>query len=146
MASTNNTTRRPQDTLVIDPVQMNIVNRVAEGTELAGEFRFNGGLLLQGALHGSGDIVGKLVIWHDAQLIGHFRIFGDLYVFGRLGARGDEVDESTHVECQGTAYMASTAVSTGTLTAVRLRMYDGAVLQGPFKTLRSERSVPVLGA
>ena len=33
---------------------------------------------------------------------------------------------------------------TGTLIAAKLRMYDGAVLQGPFRTLRHAQSLPVL--
>ena len=40
------------DSLVIDPVAMNIVNRVAEGTTLGGELQFKGGVLLQGTGQG----------------------------------------------------------------------------------------------
>ncbi|MBP6336817.1 MAG: polymer-forming cytoskeletal protein [Vitreoscilla sp.] len=132
------------DTLVIDPVKMNITNRVAEGTILAGKHRFEGGLLLQGTLDGSGEIAGRLVVWHSGQLRGRFRVLGDLYVLGQVGATTDNTDPDTLVECQGTAYVASTGISTGTILATRLRMYDGATLQGPFKTLRSDESLPVL--
>lgn len=138
---------RPQDTLVIDPVRLHIVNRIAADTLLAGDFHFKGGLLLQGSLHGQGEIAGRLVVWHGARLVGRFRVMGDLYVFGALGHPAeseDEVDDQTEIECQGTAYVASTAVSTGTLIAGKLRMYDGAILQGPFRTLRASRSLPVL--
>ena len=134
------------DTLVIDPVKMNIVNRIAEGSAVDGDLRFDGGLLLQGTLRGMGEITGRLVIWHTGQLQGRFKVLGDLYVLGHLGGVADDIDRDTLVECQGTAYVASTGVSTGTLLAARLRMYDGAVLQGPFKTLRPEQSVPVLQA
>jgi len=138
---------KSQDTLVIDPVKMNIVNRIAADTVLAGDFLFKGGLLLQGTLQGVGEIAGRLVVWHDARLIGRFRILGDLYLLGQLGEATeteDEVDEQTEIECQGTAYVASSGVSTGTLIAAKLRMYDGAVLQGPFRTLRNAQSLPVL--
>lgn len=134
------------DTLVIDPVRLGIVNRVAEGSVLDGVHRFQGGLLLQGALTGRGEIHGRTVVWHNAQLRGRFRILGDLYMFGQLGAHQDDVDADTLVECTGTVYIASTGVSTGTLLASRLRMYDGATLHGPFKTLRDEAALPVLGA
>ncbi|OYT89760.1 MAG: cell shape determination protein CcmA [Burkholderiales bacterium PBB6] len=134
------------DTLVIDPVKMNIVNRIAEGSAVDGDLRFDGGLLLQGTLRGMGEITGRLVIWHTGQLQGRFKVLGDLYVLGHLGGVADDIDRDTLIECQGTAYVASTGVSTGTLLAARLRMYDGAVLQGPFKTLRPEQSVPVLQA
>jgi cytoskeletal protein CcmA (bactofilin family) len=132
------------DTLVIDPVKMNITNRVAEGTALSGRQRFEGGLLLQGTLDGGGEIAGRLVVWHTGQLRGRFRVLGDLYVLGQVGATTDTADPDTLVECQGTAYVASTGISTGTIIATRLRMYDGATLQGPFKTLRSGESLPVL--
>jgi cytoskeletal protein CcmA (bactofilin family) len=133
------------DTLVIDPVKMNITNRVAEGTSIKGDLQFQGGLLLQGSLDGHGEIAGRLVVWHTGQLRGRFRVLGDLYVLGHLGGVTDNTDADTVVECQGTAYVASTGISTGTILAARLRMYDGATLQGPFKTLRSEESLPVLG-
>ncbi|MFZ5549934.1 MAG: polymer-forming cytoskeletal protein [Pseudomonadota bacterium] len=138
---------KTQDTLVIDPVKMNIVNRIAAGTVLGGDFHFKGGLLLQGTLQGLGEIAGRLVVWHDARLVGRFRVLGDLYLLGQLGdatESEDEVDEHTEIECQGTAYVASTGVSTGTLIAAKLRMYDGAILQGPFRTLRNAQSLPVL--
>jgi cytoskeletal protein CcmA (bactofilin family) len=135
---------RSQDTLVIDPVKMNIVNRISAGTVLGGDFQFKGGLLLQGELHGSGEVHGRLVVWHDARLTGRFKVMGDLYVLGALGAPVDDVDDHTLVECLGTAYVASTGVSTGHIVAVRLRMYDGAVLQGPFSTTRPEHAPPVL--
>ena len=138
---------KTQDTLVIDPVKMNIVNRIAADTVLAGDFLFKGGVLLQGTLQGVGEIAGRLVVWHDARLIGRFRILGDLYLLGQLGEATeteDDVDEGTEIECQGTAYVASSGVSTGTLIAAKLRMYDGAVLQGPFRTLRHGQSLPIL--
>ena len=133
-----------QDSLVIDPVQMNIVNRVAEGGVLDGQFDFDGGLLLQGTLRGRGRIAGRLIIWHTGQLQGQFEVLGDVYVLGHLGGTVDAVDATTTLDCQGTIYVASSGVCTGTLNAARLRMYDGAVLQGPFKTLRHGRSLPVL--
>ncbi|MFZ2988593.1 bactofilin family protein [Ideonella sp.] len=137
-----------QDTLIIDPVQMNIVNRVAEGCHLNGEFQFKGGLLLQGKLSGQGEIAGKLVIWNTGQLQGQFRVLGDLIVLGQLGAEaladGQLADAATRIECLGTVFVASTGVCTGSLSASRLRLYEGGVMHGPFRTLRHERSLPVL--
>ena len=69
-------TESNQDTLVIDPVRMNIVNRVAAGTQLSGHLQFKGGLLLQGALGGTGEVVGRLVVWHTGQIIGRYRVLG----------------------------------------------------------------------
>ena len=65
-------------------------------------------------------------------------------LFRSLGAEVEDSDPDTVVECQGTVYVASSGVSTGTLLAARLRMYDGATLQGPFRTLRGDGALPVL--
>jgi Polymer-forming cytoskeletal len=134
---------RPQDTLTIDPVAMNVTNRVAQGSALAGDLEFEGGLLVQGTLGGVVQVRGRLIVWEGALVRGRIVVLGDLYLFGQLGdPAGDALD--TQLECMGTAYVASTARSTGTLMAQRLRMYEGADLQGPFKTLRANRALPVL--
>jgi cytoskeletal protein CcmA (bactofilin family) len=132
-----------QDNLVIDPLGMNIVNRIAPESRVQGDFAFSGGLMVQGDLSGSGQILGRLVVWHGAQVRGHFRVVGDLYVFGRIGAAGADATK-TVIECMGTAYIASTASTTGTITAQRLRLYEGADLQGPFRTIKNIQSLPEL--
>ena len=135
---------KPKDTLVIDPVRMNIVNRIAHGSAIQGQIQYGGGLLLQGELGGQGEIGGRLVVWQGARLQGEFRVLGDLYVFGQIGASADAVDEHTRIECHGTVYLAAGAVCTGRLSATRLRMYDGASLHGPFTSLNPARVLPVL--
>ena len=132
-----------QDNLVIDPIGMNIVNRIAPDSTMQGDVSFSGGLMVQGNLAGAGLVMGRLVVWHGAQVQGHFRVMGDLYVFGRIGAV-DADAKQTVIECMGTAYIASTASTTGTITAQRLRLYEGADLQGPFKTIKNMRSLPEL--
>ena len=66
-----------------------------------------------------------------------------MYVFGQLGELG-AAPEDTMVECLGTLYVANTGVTTGMLTAHHLMLYEGADLQGPFTTLRKDKSLPVL--
>ncbi len=132
-----------QDNLVIDPLGMNIVNRIAPDSTMQGDVSFSGGLMVQGNLSGAGLVMGRLVVWHGAQVQGHFRVMGDLYVFGRIGAVDANANE-TVIECMGTAYIASTAATTGTITAQRLRLYEGADLQGPFKTIKNMQSLPEL--
>jgi cytoskeletal protein CcmA (bactofilin family) len=132
-----------QDNLIIDPLGMNIVNRIAPDSVMQGDVSFSGGLLVQGHLGGAGLVMGRLVVWHGAQVQGHFRVIGDLYVFGRIGAEGADATD-TVIECMGTAFIASTAATTGTITAQRLRLYEGADLQGPFKTVKNIQSLPEL--
>ncbi|KRB98874.1 cell shape determination protein CcmA [Hydrogenophaga sp. Root209] len=135
--------KTPQDTLTIDPVAMNVVNRVAAGGRLQGELEFNGGLLVQGEISGHIRVNGPLIIWTGGVVRGRIRVLGDLYLFGHLGAAGAGAVE-TSLECQGMAYVSKTGVSTGTLMARRLQLYDGANLQGPFKTLKLGDNLPVL--
>jgi cytoskeletal protein CcmA (bactofilin family) len=132
-----------QDSLLIDPLGMNIVNRIAPDSSMQGDVSFSGGLLVQGNLVGAGRVMGRLVVWHGAQVQGHFRVMGDLYVFGRIGDKDSDAS-STVIECMGTAYIAGTAATTGTITAQRLRLYEGADLQGPFKTIKNIQSLPEL--
>jgi cytoskeletal protein CcmA (bactofilin family) len=132
-----------QDVLTIDPIAMNVVNRISAGSLLSGEYAFKGGLLVQGEIHGELETRGRLIIWAGGQVSGRIKIFGDLYVFGQLGIPGLPED-TTVVECLGTAYIASTGISSGTLLAHRIRMYDGAQLQGPFKTLKEDTLLPRL--
>ena len=132
-----------QDTLTLDPIAMNVVNRVAAGGQLSGELQFEGGLLVQGEVSGNIRINGPLIIWTGGAVRGRVRVTGDLYLFGRLGAAGVDAHD-TSLECQGMAYVSKTGVSTGTLMARRLQLYEGADLQGPFKTLKLGDQLPVL--
>lgn len=131
------------DTLTIDPIAMNVTNRVASGSVVSGELAFEGGLLVQGELSGQVQTRGRLIVWAGGLVKGHVRVVGDLYLFGQIGEVGAAAD-ATVVECLGTAYIANTGVCTGTLMAQRLRLYEGADLQGPFKTLKAGVAPPVL--
>lgn len=123
----------------IDPLAMNLVNRLAFGTVARGAQAFQGGLLLQGQWLGNGLVRGNLVVWHDALLVGRFRVEGDLYVFGQLGSDGVEAQE-TIIECHGTTYMAQSARSSASILTVGLRLYDGADISGIIKTMKGPRS------
>ncbi|MGI9217178.1 MAG: bactofilin family protein [Hydrogenophaga sp.] len=135
--------KTPQDTLTLDPIAMNVVNRVAAGTVLDGDLQFDGGLLVQGEISGQVRVNGRLIVWTGGVVRGRIRVSGDLYLFGRLGAAGGNPHD-TSLECRGMAYVSKTGVSTGTLMARRLQLYEGADLQGPFKTLKLGDQLPVL--
>lgn len=132
-----------QDTLTIDPIAMQVVNRVAAGSRLDGQLDFQGGLLVQGEVRGQVRIDGRLIVWRGGTLRGRILVSGDCYLFGRLGA-ADGTPQDTELECRGTVYVAHSGVSTGTLLARRLQLYEGADLQGPFRTLKIEGTLPVL--
>jgi cytoskeletal protein CcmA (bactofilin family) len=125
----------PQDTLTIDPIAMNVVSRVAAGSVLSGDLTFEGGLLVQGEVSGHLRVNGRLIVWTGGVVRGQVKVNGDFYLFGRLGDPGADV-AATHLACDGMAFVSKTGVSTGTLEARRLQLYEGADLQGPFKTLK----------
>jgi hypothetical protein len=131
------------DVLTIDPVAMQVTNRVAAGTQSMGEHHFEGGVLVQGTLGGFVEVAGRLIVWRGGLVKGQVIVRGDLYLFGTLGEPGAAAQD-TVVECLGTAYLASTAVSNANLSAQRLRLYEGAELHGPFKTLKPGLAPPVL--
>lgn len=135
--------KAPEDVLTIDPVAMNVVNRVAPGTSVTGDVNFEGGVLVQGRLGGEVQVRGPVIVWNGAVLRGNVKVFGDLYVFGQLGELGAAA-EDTQVECIGTLYVASTGVSTATVTARHVMLYEGADLQGPFHMLRNKKPPPVV--
>ncbi|MEX1167493.1 MAG: polymer-forming cytoskeletal protein [Hydrogenophaga sp.] len=135
--------KTPQDTLTLDPIAMNVINRVAAGSQLQGEHYFEGGLLVQGEISGQLRVNGRLIIWTGGVVRGRIRVMGDLYLFGRLGDAGGG-PQDTSLECTGMAYVSKTGISTGTLMARRLQLYEGADLQGPFKTLKLVDNLPVL--
>jgi hypothetical protein len=135
--------KTPQDTLTLDPIAMNVVSRVAAGSHLKGDLYFEGGLLVQGEVSGTMRVNGRLIVWTGGVIRGRIRVTGDLYLFGQLGDAGAD-PQDTRLECTGMAYVSQTAVSTGTLMARRLQLYEGADLQGPFKTLKLGDNLPVL--
>lgn len=135
--------RTPQDTLTIDPIAMAVINRVAAGSVLSGDLEFEGGLLVQGAITGNIHVRGRLIIWTGGVVRGRVKVDGDFYLFGQLGASAGSPHD-TSLECQGMACVSKTGVSTGTLLARRLQLYEGASLQGPFKTLKLDGNLPVL--
>ncbi len=133
--------RTQQDTLTIDPIAMAVINRVAAGSVLTGDLEFAGGLLVQGTLDGNIRVRGRLIIWTGGVVRGRVQVDDDFYLFGQLGASGGSPHD-TSLECQGMAYVSKTGVSTGTLMARRLQLYEGASLQGPFKTLKLGANTP----
>ena len=132
-----------QDVLTLDPVALNVVNRVAPGCRLDGRLHFAGGLLVQGELAGDICVDGRLIIWAEAVVRGRLRVTGDVYVFGQLGDL-DALAAATTLESHGMVCVAQTGVSTAMLLARRLQLYEGADVKGPFKTLRAGEQLPVL--
>ena len=87
--------KTPQDTLTIDPIAMNVVNRVAAGSVLSGELTFEGGLLVQGEVSGHLRVNGRLIVWTGGVVRGRVEVSGDFYLFGQLGEPGADAQASS---------------------------------------------------
>lgn len=126
---------RKTDTVVIDPVKMNIVNRIAAGSRSQGQLWFSGGLLLQGHHVGDLDIRGgPLVVVEGASVTGKVIVHGDAYLFGCFGSAGEGSPE-TQVTVYGVMHLTSKSETNGHLRCEQLATYDGAKINGKVETL-----------
>lgn len=127
---------RNDATVVIDPVKMNIVNKVASGTKSAGSIECSGGMLLQGEHRGEMVVRnGPLILWPGSKLTGTTVVYGDAYVFGALG---ETEDLHACITVLGTLYLTSSAVAHGRMRYRRLATYDGAQIHGVLETIADQ--------
>jgi len=130
----NPTTPKRETSVIIDPVAMNIVNKIALGTKSAGTIACSGGLLLQGEHRGELTVKdGPLVIYEGAVLFGSVEVHDDIYVFGQVGEPGDKLTELTSF---GTVHLTSKAVVHGALRCVKLATYNGSQIHGSLETIQ----------
>jgi cytoskeletal protein CcmA (bactofilin family) len=137
--------KRNESSVVIDPARMNIVNKLAAGSQSSGSIDFAGGLLLQGVHRG--EIVvrdGPLVLWPGSKLEGRTTVYGDAYVFGTLGEPGDQ---TTSITVMGTLFLTASAVVYGKMQYCKLSTYDGAQIHGALETITENHTerVPIGG-
>ena len=123
------------DIFTFDPLKMNLLSKVAADCMLKGQFKFEGGVVVEGNIEGDLIINGDLVIWNGGQVKGRVDLTGSLYLFGRFGGPAESASASV-LKSKGTAYISHTGRSSGTLMAKNLHLYDGAELSGPFQTLK----------
>jgi cytoskeletal protein CcmA (bactofilin family) len=122
------------ETLVIDPVAMNIVNRVAAGSRCNGVNEYAGGLIVEGSI--VGDLVvadGPLVLMDGGSIQGNVRVKGDAYLFGRIQKRDD--DALSEVQVDGVVYLAESVVAQTNITAGAFKTFEGAQIEGRIKTI-----------
>lgn len=126
-----------ETSVVIDPVAMNITNKVAADTKSAGKLECRSGMLLEGEHNGDLVVHGTLVVAQGARLSGTSTVYGDVYVFGNLGETG-----AAHciLTVHGTLHLTKTAVAYGKMQCLRVATYDGAKVHGVFKTLDASPS------
>jgi cytoskeletal protein CcmA (bactofilin family) len=121
--------------IVFDPVAMNIVNRVAPGTVQTGACRWVGGLLVQGRIEGDLEVVGgPLVLMPEGEIAGNVRGDGEAYLFGKVLARSDA--ELSELDIAGTVFLAETLHAKANITAGAFKSWEGAQVEGRIKTMK----------
>lgn len=130
---------KPEETIVIDPVGMNIVNRIAPGTKFTGTLECSGGLIVQGNFQGSLVVVdGPLVLMQGGVMFGDFDCKQDAYLFGTIEAQSN--GEQSQLTVGGAAFLAETLEAKADITACVFKTYEGAQVDGRIRTVRKERS------
>ena len=124
-----------EESIIIDPVGMNIVNRIAPGTKATGTQACAGGLLVQGSFEGSLVVSeGPLVLMQDGVLCGDIVCHQDAYLFGTIAAKPDGTQSQLTVT--GTVFLAETLNAVADITAGVFKTYEGAQIDGRIKTVR----------
>lgn len=124
-----------KSSIIIDPVQMNITNRISEGSRSSGTIEFNGGLLIQGQQSGELTVHnGPLVVMAGGQVSGTVLVNGDAYIFGRVGS-SEMADRETVITVNGTLHLTSSCVVYGKIRYAKLAMYEGAQIRGSIESL-----------
>lgn len=129
-----------QDSIDIDPVGMNIVNRIAPGTKFKGTLECTGGLMVQGQFEGELNIVGgPLVLMQDGVITGDVKCDQDAYLFGRIAPK--ESSEHSELDAGGAVFMAETMDAKANITASAIKTFEGAQVDGRIRVMRRERHV-----
>lgn len=119
----------------IDPVKMNITNRIDKGSRAVGPVEMNSGFWLGGVFEGDLTVRnGPLVVQEGAILSsGKIVVEGDVYLFGQLG-KAEEGDRPTTLECTGELHFCETSLSYGKMRTQHPMVYSGAKIQGKLET------------
>jgi hypothetical protein len=130
---------KTEETIIIDPVGMNIVNRIAPGTKFTGVLECSGGLLVQGQFEGTLVVAdGPLVLMQEGVMSGDFDCKQDAYLFGTILAK--QGGEQSLLTAGGAAFMAETLEAKADITATAFKTYEGAQVDGRIRTVRKDRS------
>ena len=121
------------ESIVINPVAMNIVNRVAAGGHLSGNFHCKGGLLVEGTLEGEIEVLdGPLVLMPQGVLAGKITAKGEAYLFGTIRPRSDS--QPSELDVGGAAFLAETLRAHADISAAAIKSYVGAQVEGRIRT------------
>jgi len=123
--------KRPTS-VVIDPVAMGIVNKIAAGSKFSGTNSVTGGILIQGACEGRLIVDGPLVLMEGGSLTGEIEVHGDAYIFGQVGTSGDT---ATTLTCHGELHLTSKCVAYGRMRYANVTLYKGGQINSVMQSL-----------
>ena len=123
-------------TIQIDPVTANVVNRVAEGTRVSGEYHSDGGVLVQGHIEGAPVTVknGPLIVLDGASVSGQVIVHGDAYIFGAAGSARFPAG-GLEMVVHGVLHVAATGETFGSVSCRQLETYAGCRLNSAIATI-----------
>jgi cytoskeletal protein CcmA (bactofilin family) len=124
-----------EESIIIDPVAMNIVNRIAPGSTFRGVLECNGGLMIQGTLEGDAKVFGgPVVLMQEGVIKGDVQCTGDLFLFGKVVVK--ETGEFSELSANGAAFLAETMDAHANITSSAIKTYEGAQIHGRISTRR----------
>ncbi|MDP3827498.1 MAG: polymer-forming cytoskeletal protein, partial [Polaromonas sp.] len=95
------------ETIIIDPVGMNIINRLAPGSKFIGQLESEGGLLIEGTIVGNVLVSGgPLVLMEHGSITGDVTCEDDAYLFGKIHPA--EGKDHSELIAGGAVFMAQT--------------------------------------
>jgi cytoskeletal protein CcmA (bactofilin family) len=128
--------QKGQQTIVIDPVAMNIVNRIAANSNAIGSLEFSGGVIIEGYFTGTLIVNdGPLVLMQGGIISGDIHCQQDAYLFGAIASKED--GEQSILEAGGVVYMAETLEARADITAAVVKTFEGAQVDGRIRTVRN---------
>ncbi len=129
------TEKADTESIVIDPVAMNIVNRVAPGCRHSGVFYCEGGLMVEGTIEGDIQVIGgPLVLMPEGVIAGKITGDAEAYLFGTIRARSDT--ELSELDIGGAVFLTETLRAQANITAGAIKSYEGAQVEGRIKTVK----------
>lgn len=126
-------TSTDSELLTIDPVAMNIVNRIAPQTVQTGNLVCAGGLMVEGRVVGDLVVIGgPLVLRPSGVICGNVTVDHDAYLLGTIEKQDDAV--LSEVVVKGTAFLASTLNAAANIQAHSMKTYEGSRIDGRIRT------------
>jgi len=131
--------RSDGESIVIDPVAMGIVNRVAAGTRQSGALHCHGGVIVEGTIEGEVHVSGgPFVLMPNGVVAGKVVCDGEAYLFGTIRPRSET--ELSDLDVAGAVFLTETLRAQANITAGAIKSYDGAQVEGRIKTVRRAKA------